>query len=87
MNKDIMQEIRNELTRTEEIIRNKHRIYGFSNDNFKIELSTKVFVSIVKDKEQLKYLKGKLFGIDFEVKEDLKRDFIIYIDSYNLDRR
>lgn len=85
---ELVKRIGIELTRTEELIRNKHRIYGFSSDNIKIELSEETYHELIGEliEKRIKasVLPETIFGIEFEVKENLKRDFIIYIDSFNL---
>ena len=73
-----------ELTRTEEIIRNRLRVYGFSSDIIKIELSEETYRELSKGWEKINGRPETLFGINFEVKDNLKRDFIIYIDSFNI---
>jgi len=81
---ELIRRIGIELTRTEELIRNRHRVYGFSSDIIKIELSEETYYELTKGREKTKDSAETIFGINFEVKRNLKRDFIIYIDSFNL---
>lgn len=84
MKKDILQDIRLELTRTEEMIRNNNKMYGFSSDNIKVELDQETYIKLSNETSFFEETPTTVFGFDLEIKANLKRDFIIYVDTYNL---
>lgn len=81
---ELIKRIGIELTRTEEVLRNNHLIHGFTNDHIKVEFSTETYKSLAHGRDKMIGSPETIFGFDFEVKENLKRDFIVYVDSLGL---
>lgn len=89
MNK-LINQIKIELFRTENKLATNYRIFNYSRKDLKIEINEEVFHDlygeilshqIVKISENEFISQPIIFGVPIEVKKELKKDFIIYIDS------
>lgn len=80
---EIIRQIRTEITRTEELIRNHHNVIGFTTDILHVEMKEDVFKKLYADNHDTnRYY--TLFGFNCEVNENLTHDFAIYVDSFYL---
>lgn len=81
---ELIDQIKIELFRTENKLATNYRIFNYSRKDLKIEISEHAFGTL---KDQIitpittKNKDATMFGVPVEVKKELKKDFIIYIDS------
>ena len=87
---ELMDQIKIELFRTENKLATNYRIFNYSRKDLKIEIKEEVFHDltaemlnreIVKIPNEQYITNTTIFGVPVEVKKELKKDFIIYIDS------
>lgn len=87
---ELMDQIKIELFRTENKLATNYRIFNYSRKDLKIEIKEEVFHNlhgemltrkIYKVPEDQYITHTTIFGVPLEVKKELKKDFIIYIDS------
>lgn len=81
---ELIDQIKIELFRTENKLATNYRIFNYSRKDLKIEINEYAFKTLKEHLTTPITTKNKdttMFGVPVEIKKELKKDFIIYIDS------